>query len=212
MLFFQVAIGVGIVVSTIVGASESLTWLVSIGCAALVVPAALMFALVTGLPESPRWLVKHDRRKDACASLGRVRPDGSDLDAELDEISALVGAIGVGASMWVYAAFNVAAWLFVRARMPKAVRAQPRADRDGAARGTLQAERLRARHAAQGRRRRRPPRRLRPLHRRALGRGRARCERPTAAEGRGAAAAGAGTVAAMTLRPAPIVITEALTG
>jgi uncharacterized protein (DUF983 family) len=31
---------------------------------------------------------------------------------------SLIGAIGVGPTMWLYAAFNVAAWLFVFFRMP----------------------------------------------------------------------------------------------
>ena len=41
------------------------------------------------LPESPRWLVKADRRDDAREALRGVREDGSDLDAELDEIVEL---------------------------------------------------------------------------------------------------------------------------
>jgi uncharacterized protein (DUF983 family) len=31
---------------------------------------------------------------------------------------SLISAIGVGPAMWLYAAFNVAAWLFVFFRMP----------------------------------------------------------------------------------------------
>ncbi|HKQ40985.1 MAG TPA: MFS transporter [Pseudonocardia sp.] len=31
---------------------------------------------------------------------------------------SLISAVGVGPAMWLYAAFNVAAWLFVYFRMP----------------------------------------------------------------------------------------------
>src|SRR3712207_8787230 len=52
---FQIAIGVGIVIATIVGASEHIPWRWAIGVAA--VPAPLMLVLLLRLPESPRWLV-----------------------------------------------------------------------------------------------------------------------------------------------------------
>ncbi|MDQ1645361.1 MAG: hypothetical protein QOJ50_1545 [Cryptosporangiaceae bacterium] len=90
VLTFQVGIGVGIVVSTIVGASESLSWRLSIGIAA--VPALAMLLLMLGLPESPRWLVKQDRRDAARESLGRVRRDEADLDGELKDIQDLEDA------------------------------------------------------------------------------------------------------------------------
>ncbi|MEH3076135.1 MAG: sugar porter family MFS transporter [Quadrisphaera sp.] len=84
VLTFQVGIGVGIVVSTLVGASQALSWRWSIGLAA--VPAALLLLIVLRLPESPRWLVGQDREDDARGVLERVRPSGSDVGAELDEI------------------------------------------------------------------------------------------------------------------------------
>jgi MFS family permease len=87
VLCFQIAIGVGIVIATVVGASESVPWRWSIGAAA--VPAALMLALLLRLPESPRWLVKNERRDDAHAVLQRVRPEGYDVDGELDEMAGL---------------------------------------------------------------------------------------------------------------------------
>ena len=61
VLAFQIAIGVGIVIATVVGASESIVWRWSIGIAA--VPAAIMLALLVRLPESPRWLVRNDDRR-----------------------------------------------------------------------------------------------------------------------------------------------------
>jgi sugar porter (SP) family MFS transporter len=87
VLAFQLAIGVGIVISTLVGASESVSWRISIGSAA--VPALVMLLLLLRLPESPRWLVKRDRADDARGVLEQVRPDGYDVGPELGEIVAL---------------------------------------------------------------------------------------------------------------------------
>ncbi|WP_197377292.1 sugar porter family MFS transporter [Mycolicibacterium baixiangningiae] len=87
VLCFQIAIGVGIVIATIVGASEAIGWRWSIGAAA--VPAALMLALMLRLPESPRWLVKNGDNDAARAVLERVRPSGYDLDRELNETAEL---------------------------------------------------------------------------------------------------------------------------
>jgi sugar porter (SP) family MFS transporter len=87
VLAFQIAIGVGIVIATIVGASESISWRWSIGIAA--VPALIMLVLLLRLPESPRWLVKQDDRDGARDVLERVRPSGYDVDDELDEMAAL---------------------------------------------------------------------------------------------------------------------------
>jgi sugar porter (SP) family MFS transporter len=84
VLTFQIGIGVGIVVSTIVGATEQFSWRVSIGMAA--VPAALMLLLSFRLPESPRWLVKRDDPEGARGVLERIRPTGFDVKGELQEI------------------------------------------------------------------------------------------------------------------------------
>jgi sugar porter (SP) family MFS transporter len=84
VLCFQLAIGVGIVISTLVGATEKVDWRISIGAAAA--PAAIMLLLQLRLPESPRWLVKQGRQDDAEKVLRRVRPDGFDISVELDEI------------------------------------------------------------------------------------------------------------------------------
>jgi sugar porter (SP) family MFS transporter len=86
VLCFQVAIGVGIVVSTVVGATESIGWRWSIGATAVV--AAIMLGALLGLPESPRWLVSQDRDDEARGNLVRVRPTGRDVEPELEEIQA----------------------------------------------------------------------------------------------------------------------------
>jgi sugar porter (SP) family MFS transporter len=87
VLTFQVGIGVGIVTSTILGATESLSWRVMVGLAAL--PALLLFLVMLRLPESPRWLVKMDDRDTARDVLSRVRADGADVDSEMDSIVEL---------------------------------------------------------------------------------------------------------------------------
>ena len=84
VLTFQVGIGVGIVVSTIVGATESVDWRVSIGASA--VPALIMLLLMLRLPESPRWLVKEERHEEAQQVLDRIRPPHADTESELEGI------------------------------------------------------------------------------------------------------------------------------
>lgn len=84
VLTFQVGIGAGILIATIVGATGSVSWRYAIGAAA--VPAIIMFVLMLKLPESPRWLVKHDDEQGARDTLRRIRADGSDIDEELGEI------------------------------------------------------------------------------------------------------------------------------
>jgi sugar porter (SP) family MFS transporter len=87
VLCFQIAIGVGIVIATIVGASEAIDWRWAIGAAA--VPAAIMLGLLLRLPESPRWLVKREDHDGARKVLERVRPDTYDIQGELDEMADL---------------------------------------------------------------------------------------------------------------------------
>jgi sugar porter (SP) family MFS transporter len=87
MITAGILLGVGIVIATLVGASESVDWRISIGSASA--PALLMGLLQLRLPESPRWLVKQDREDDAKEVLERVRPDGFDVDTELAGIVEL---------------------------------------------------------------------------------------------------------------------------
>lgn len=87
VLCFQIAIGVGILAANLIGVFDSVSWRGPTGIAC--VPAAIMLWLLLRLPESPRWLVKHDERHAARAVLERVRPDGYDVGAELDEATEL---------------------------------------------------------------------------------------------------------------------------
>jgi len=92
VLCFQLAIGVGIVIATLVGASEAISWREAIGAAAA--PALVMLLLQLRLPESPRWLVLKfglGRVEEAQKVLYRLRPDGYDVSSELEEIVALEG-------------------------------------------------------------------------------------------------------------------------
>jgi sugar porter (SP) family MFS transporter len=90
VLFFQIAIGVGIVIATIVGAAEIIDWRVAIGMAA--VPASIMFVLMLKLPESPRWLAREGHLDRAREALARVRHRDSDLSGELRAIQDNVRA------------------------------------------------------------------------------------------------------------------------
>lgn len=88
VLTFQIGIGVGIVLASIIGASQSISWRVAIGGAA--VPAALMLLLVIALPESPRWLVERAHRIDLAREvLQKLRGRDADVNAELDGIIAV---------------------------------------------------------------------------------------------------------------------------
>jgi sugar porter (SP) family MFS transporter len=86
VLAFQVAIGVGILTATLVGASQLLDWRWMIGIAS--VPAALLLVLMLRAPESPRWLVKVDRNDEARSNLRRVR-GVEDVEEELHGIEEI---------------------------------------------------------------------------------------------------------------------------
>ncbi|GBG38533.1 sugar porter family MFS transporter [Mycobacterium montefiorense] len=88
VLTFQIGIGAGIVIATIVGAAQSISWRIAIGCAAL--PALLMLAMAWRLPESPRWLVEQGRHVEvARAVLQRLRGQSASVDSELAGIVAI---------------------------------------------------------------------------------------------------------------------------
>lgn len=91
---FQINIVVGILLAYLsnygvqhltLGAFE---WRAEFGVA--VVPALLFFAMLFGIPQSPRWLITKDRSGEARAVLEKI--GAPDPDAELREISAAVHA------------------------------------------------------------------------------------------------------------------------
>ena len=71
------------VVELLVGGPASVAWRVMLGLPAI--PAAIFYALVLGVPESPRWLLKQGRRDDAERVLTRVGSD--DAPAVVAEIA-----------------------------------------------------------------------------------------------------------------------------
>jgi len=68
--------------------SEDIAWRWMLGVEAF--PAALFFALIFLIPESPRWLVKRGRNEDARAVLAQVSE--GDVQQELQEIVASLRA------------------------------------------------------------------------------------------------------------------------
>jgi sugar porter (SP) family MFS transporter len=84
---YQLAITIGIFLAYLV--DEALTndanWRWMLGVSA--VPAILLAIVMLPMPESPRWLLRVGRRKEAGDALARVRPD-VDAEAEMDAIEA----------------------------------------------------------------------------------------------------------------------------
>ncbi|KAF7561066.1 hypothetical protein G7046_g3057 [Stylonectria norvegica] len=70
------------------GIGASIEWRLS--TAMQFVPAVIFLSGIPFIPESPRWLVEHDRADEAGRSLTRLRgaSDLSEVQAELDEIHA----------------------------------------------------------------------------------------------------------------------------
>ena len=83
---FNVAIGVGIMVASLVGyfLHGMWSWRWMVGIAAL--PATVLLVSMIFLPETPRWLASKDRQDDARAALRRVRAEGADIEAEMKTI------------------------------------------------------------------------------------------------------------------------------
>jgi SP family galactose:H+ symporter-like MFS transporter len=82
---YQLSITIGIFIAYIV--DQALTnddhWRLMLGVSA--VPAVLLLIVIFPMPDTPRWLMKMNRRADAKKSLTKIRPD-VDADAALDEI------------------------------------------------------------------------------------------------------------------------------
>ena len=89
MVLFQLMVAIGQLISYLCGwaLADSGGWRVMFGLA--VIPAVVLVVGMTMLPESPRWLVEHGRRDQARSVLERLRPPGSDIDAEIRDIAAV---------------------------------------------------------------------------------------------------------------------------
>lgn len=88
--YFNVSIGVGILLAAIVGvAGQNLfDWRWMIGIA--LVPSLLLLLGMSKLPGSPRWLVENDRRRDAAQALSLVRETRQEVKEEIADIQEVV--------------------------------------------------------------------------------------------------------------------------
>ncbi|PLZ03151.1 MFS transporter [Burkholderia sp. WAC0059] len=84
--YFNVSIGVGILLAAIVGVAgdDLVSWRWMFGVA--VVPSLALLFGMTRLPFSPRWLVEQDRVRDAHAALVKVRDSDEAVRREIAEI------------------------------------------------------------------------------------------------------------------------------
>jgi len=82
---YQLAITVGIFLAYLVDGwlSKSDSWRLMLGASA--VPGLLLFVVALVAPESPRWLMKMNRRADAATQIQKIRP-GVDFKPRLDAI------------------------------------------------------------------------------------------------------------------------------
>ncbi len=87
--YFNVSIGIGILLAAVVGyvLQESWTWRWMIGAAA--VPALILLLGMLWLPDSPRWLVETDQVPEARETLEQVRETSREVRREIAEIRAV---------------------------------------------------------------------------------------------------------------------------
>lgn len=78
-------------------------WNILAGIAA--VPTLLMAILMFFMPETPSWLISHNKRSEAEQSLKSLRGEGSDTDQELSQLHEISKAAeqGQSFSMKLYA-------------------------------------------------------------------------------------------------------------
>ena len=95
---YQLAITVGIFLAYLIDGwmSKSDAWRLMLGAAA--VPGLLLFLIALVAPESPRWLMKMNRRPEAGEVSRNVRP-GVDFEPRLDAIDAALRR-EVGRASW----------------------------------------------------------------------------------------------------------------
>ncbi len=86
--YFNVSIGVGILIAALVGfgLQDSWSWRVMIGVA--VVPSLALLLGMTRLPFSPRWLVEQDETDAARQALMQVRETRQEVREEIKDIQA----------------------------------------------------------------------------------------------------------------------------
>lgn len=93
MVLFQLMVAIGQLLAYLCGwlFAGSGGWRIMFGLA--VIPAAVLAAGMVRLPESPRWLVEHDREALAESVLRRLRPKGADVTAEIASIREVSASV-----------------------------------------------------------------------------------------------------------------------
>ena len=94
--FFQLFLTFGIVLAYMVDIyfSASANWRAMFGV--VLIPATILLFAIARLPESPRWLLRHGRKKDALAVLQRTHS----LDEAVHEVSAIYQNLQAGKLGW----------------------------------------------------------------------------------------------------------------
>ncbi|MGX1311766.1 sugar porter (SP) family MFS transporter [Streptomyces calvus] len=96
MVLFQLMVACGQLIAYLCGwaLSGSGGWRTMFALAVL--PAVVLGVGMLFLPESPRWLVERGRREEAVSVLARLRPPGTDVGREIDEITEVAAATPAG--------------------------------------------------------------------------------------------------------------------
>lgn len=84
--FFNISLGVGILVASVVGAFLQAYWSWRTMFAVAAVPALILMVGMLPLPESPRWLIGHKRVREARHTLGLVRDQDREIRREITAI------------------------------------------------------------------------------------------------------------------------------
>ena len=96
---YQLAITMGIFIAYLV--DQALTngnsWRMMLGVSAI--PAVLLVIVIVPMPDTPRWLIKMNRRGDAEKALHKIRPD-VDVKTELDDIETVARAEDENRATW----------------------------------------------------------------------------------------------------------------
>lgn len=83
---FQLMVAIGVTVSAIVSylLADAGAWRWMLGIAAL--PSLLLLLGFLPMPESPNWLAQQGRTREAAGILRQIRPAGSAIDSEIDDV------------------------------------------------------------------------------------------------------------------------------
>ena len=94
----QLAVTIGILLSYTVGTFCNWRWLAAIGA----IPPALLISLMYFMPETPRWSLSHNRRREALQALLWLRGPEADVEEECYRIEETLGIIRHSLSFFWY--------------------------------------------------------------------------------------------------------------